>query len=81
MEPKNHFFFPEALREFPGKSEANLVPRVLTGQREMIMGTKLPSLVPSPSWWSLLFVTISFDLTFFVDWEVFLIVFKELTSM
>ena len=41
MEPKT-IFFPEALREFQGKSEANLVPRVLTGERERIMGAKLP---------------------------------------
>lgn len=80
MEPKNHYF-PEALREFRGKCEANLVPRVLTVERERIMGTKLPSLVPSRPWWGLLFVIISFDLTFFVVWEMFLILFKELTSM
>ena len=80
MEPKT-IFFPEALREFQGKSEANLVPRVLTGERERIMGAELPSLVPSPPWWGLLFLIISFDLTFFVVWEMFLILFKELTSM
>ena len=80
MEPKI-IFFPEALREFQGKSEANLVPRVLTGERERIMGAKLPSLVPSPPCWGLLFLIISFDLTCFVVWEMFLILFKELTSM